>query len=98
MKKQNITLGVIIGNRDFFPDKLVSEARVEILKVLKEQGIKAILLGENDSKLGGVETFKDSRKCADLFIKHRDEIAGVLVVLPNFGDEEGLRMRFIWPI
>jgi L-fucose isomerase-like protein len=90
MKKQNITLGVIIGNRDFFPDKLVSEARVEILKVLEEQGIKTVLLGENDSKLGGVETYQDSRKCADLFIKHKDEISGVLVVLPNFGDERGV--------
>ena len=90
MKKQNITLGVIIGNRDFFPDKLVSEARIDILKVLKEQDIKAILLGENDTKLGGVETYQDARKCADLFIRHKAEIAGVLVVLPNFGDERGV--------
>ncbi len=90
MKKQNITLGVIIGNRDFFPDKLVSEARTDILKVLGEQGIKVVILGENDSKLGGVETYQDARKCADLFIKHKEEIAGVLVVLPNFGDERGV--------
>ena len=47
MKKQNITLGVIIGNRDFFPDKLVSEARADVLKVLEEQGIEAILLGRS---------------------------------------------------
>ncbi len=90
MKIQNITLGVIIGNRDFFPDKLVSEARTDILKVLKEQGIKAILLGENDTKLGGVETYQDASKCADLFKKHKEKIAGVLVVLPNFGDERGV--------
>ena len=90
MKKQHITLGVIIGNRDFFPDKLVSDARTDILKVLEEQGIKVIALGEIDSKLGGVETYHDARKCADLFIKHKEEIAGVLVVLPNFGDERGV--------
>ena len=90
MKKENITLGVIIGNRDFFPDKLVSEARVDILKVFAEQGIKAILIDENETKLGGVETYQDARKCADLFIKHKEEIAGVLVILPNFGDERGV--------
>ncbi len=90
MKKQHITLGVIIGNRDFFPDKLVSEARADVLKVLEEQGIKAILLGENDTKLGGVESYQDARKCADLFVKHKEEIAGVWVVLPNFGDERGV--------
>jgi len=90
MKKQKITLGVIIGNRDFFPDKLVSEARMEVLKVLEGQGISAVLLGENDTKLGGVESFQDAKKCADLFKKRKDEIAGVLVVLPNFGDERGI--------
>ena len=90
MKKQNITFGVIIGNRDFFPDKLVSEARVEILRVLEDFGFKAILLGINDTKLGGVETYQDARKCADLFIQNKTEIAGVLVVLPNFGDERGI--------
>lgn len=85
-----LSIGVIIGNRDFFPDKLVSEARVDILRVLKEQGITPVLLDEGDSKLGGVETYQDARKCADLFKKHKEEIAGVLVVLPNFGDERGV--------
>src|SRR4029079_7298642 len=35
-------------------------------------------------------TYADARKCADLFSKHRGEIEGVLVVLPNFGDEKGV--------
>jgi len=90
MKKENITLGVIIGNRDFFPDKLVSEARKDVLEVLEQQGITAVLLGESDTKLGGVETYQDARKCADLFVKNKADISGVLVVLPNFGDERGV--------
>jgi L-fucose isomerase-like protein len=90
MKNQKISLGVIIGNRDFFPDKLVSEARADVVKTLEEQGINPILLGEEETKLGGVETYNDARKCADLFKKHKDEIFGVLVVLPNFGDERGV--------
>ena len=83
-------LGVIYGNRDFFPDQLVAEARADIAKVFAKFGIKAIQLGENDSKLGGVESHADARKCAELFRKHADEIDGVLVVLPNFGDEKGV--------
>src|SRR4029079_17804033 len=47
-------------------------------------------LGTEDTKLGGVETYADARKCADLFSKHRDDIDGVLVVLPNFGDAQGV--------
>ena len=42
------------------------------------------------SKLGGVETHADARKCAELFRQHADEIDGVLVCLPNFGDEKGV--------
>ena len=84
------TLGVIYGNRDFFPDQLVTEARADMAKIFTKFGIKPIQLGENDSKLGGVETHNDARKCADLFKKHAAEIDGVLVILPNFGDEKGV--------
>src|SRR5580765_1393360 len=84
------TLGVLYGNRDFFPDLLVTEARADIAKLFEKLGIKAIQLAETDSKLGGVETHNDARKCAELFRKHADEIDGVLVVLPNFGDEKGV--------
>ena len=84
------TLAVIYGNRDIFPDQLVTEAREDIVEVFAKLGIKAIQLGENDSKLGGVETHNDARKCAELFRKHADEIDGVLVCLPNFGDEKGV--------
>ena len=90
VKNSTPTLGVIYGNRDFFPDHLVTEARADIAKLFEKLGVKAIQLGEQDSKLGGVETHNDARKCAELFRKHADEIDGVLVVLPNFGDEKGV--------
>ena len=84
------TLGVIIGNRDFFPDKLVAAARTEVLDLFKQLNITPILLSDADSKLGGVETFADAQKCATLFKQHADTIDGILVVLPNFGDEKGV--------
>lgn len=90
MKKSALVLGVIFGNRDFFPDKLVPEARVDITKLLGEEGIEAVMLDPAETKLGGVETHADARKCAELFRRHRDRLAGVLVCLPNFGDEKGV--------
>ena len=84
------TLGVIIGNRDFFPDKLVGEARKEILGLFEKLNITAVVLSESDSKLGGVETFAEAKKCAALFKQQADAIDGILVVLPNFGDEKGV--------
>lgn len=88
--KTTATIGVIIGNRDFFPDSLVEKARTEILDVFNQLQIKAILLDTTDSKLGGIETFQEANTCAQLFKKHREEITGVLVLLPNFGDEKAV--------
>ena len=88
--KEKASIGVIIGNRDFFPDKLVSEARRDIIELFGRLNLHYIILDEADTKLGGVETFSDARKCAALFSKHADEITGILVILPNFGDERGV--------
>ncbi|MFI1745658.1 L-fucose/L-arabinose isomerase family protein [Thalassobellus sediminis] len=90
MSKSVLSIGIIIGNRDFFPDSLVEKARTEILEVFSKLNIKPILLETTDTKLGGVETYKDSQKCANLFKKHSAELAGFLVLLPNFGDERGV--------
>lgn len=87
---KTITLGILIGNRDFFPDSLVEKARNEILDVFKKHDLKPVLLESTDTKLGGIETFKDAQKCAELFKRHSEDIAGVLVLLPNFGDEKGV--------
>lgn len=86
----NTVLGVIFGNRDFFPDQLIAEARQDINQLCDEYGIGVVMLGETDTKLGGVETHAEARKCAELFRQERDRISGVLVVLPNFGDEKGV--------
>jgi L-fucose isomerase-like protein len=85
-----ITLGVIVGNRDFFPDRLVTEARADILKLFKEMDIEPVILDENATKLGGVETWAHAKICADLFKRNADRIDGILVTLPNFGDEKGV--------
>lgn len=84
------TLGVIVGNRDIFPDHLVSEARAEIGTLFDELGLGIVLLDEGATKLGGVETYTEAQRCGELFRRHQDEIDGVLVVLPNFGDEKGV--------
>lgn len=90
MKSSPLALGVIFGNRDFFPDKLVPEARADLVKLFGELGIEAVMLDPAETKLGSVETHHDARQCADLFRRNRDRIAGVLVCLPNFGDEKGV--------
>lgn len=87
---EKTTLGVIIGNRGFFPDILARDGREEILRVLAEQGYKTVCLTPEETKFGAVESLQDARKCADLFKRHAAEIDGILVSLPNFGDERGV--------
>jgi L-fucose isomerase-like protein len=90
MKTPEFALGVIFGNRDFFPDRLVPEARNDITNLLQSAGIEAVMVSEEMTKLGGVETHAEARACAELFRQNRDRIGGILVVLPNFGDEKGI--------
>ncbi len=84
------TLGVLIGNRDFFPDRLVTEARSDVLTLLRSLDIEAVILDEQTTKRGAVETWADARACADLFRASGERIDGVLVSLPNFGDERAV--------
>ncbi len=84
------TIAVIIGNRDFFPDRLVTEARKDILQLFRELDIEPVILEETDTKLGSVETYAHAKRCAELFRNHRERIDGILVSLPNFGDEKGV--------
>jgi L-fucose isomerase-like protein len=90
------TLGVIVGNRDFFPSHLCDRGRQTILKVLESEGIRAIALTPEDSRFGSVESIAEAQKCADLFKQHREEIDGILVTLPNFGDERAIANSLRW--
>ncbi len=85
-----LTFAVIIGNRGFFPSYLVAEARQDAAVVFDRLGINTLMLNEQQTHLGGVETWQDAKVCADLFRAHRDEIHGVVVLLPNFGDEKAV--------
>jgi L-fucose isomerase-like protein len=84
-----LTIGLIIGNRSFFPDHLCKEAREKLLKFLSKR-FEIITLGENETKFGSVENYKDAKKCAELFSKNKDKIDGIIVSLPNFGDEKAI--------
>ena len=91
-----ITLGIIIGNRGFFPAHLCDSGRKEILDTLKKLGIDTIILPMNASKFGAVESNEDARKCGSLFRKNEARIDGILVALPNFGDERGVANALRW--
>jgi L-fucose isomerase-like protein len=87
---KKMSMGVIVGNRGFFPDHLAKTGREEILAALEAAGIGAVALSPEESKHGAVETHEEAKRCAALFRKHEREIDGVIVSLPNFGDERAI--------
>jgi len=84
------TIGLIVGSRGFFPAELIKEGRERILKVLEEEGFDVITFSPNDGKFGAIESLDNSIKCAELFKANRDKIEGIVVTLPNFGDEKAV--------
>ncbi|HLI04796.1 MAG TPA: L-fucose/L-arabinose isomerase family protein [Terracidiphilus sp.] len=88
--QRTMTFGVVVGNRGFFPDHLAKTGREEMIAVLEQAGARAVVLGPEQSKYGAVETYAEAQRCAELFKQHGDEIDGIIVTLPNFGDERGV--------
>src|SRR5258706_4949255 len=88
--KHQMTLGMIVGNRGFFPDHLARTGHQEMKAALEAACVEVIALTEADSKYGAVETRHEAAKCAALFAKHREAMDGVVVTLPNFGDERAI--------
>ncbi len=88
MKKNG--LAVIIGNRGLFPGSLAEKGRKEIVSVLKKQGVNPIILPKESTKYGAIENLNEAKKCAAFFRENRESINGILVSLPNFGDERAI--------
>jgi L-fucose isomerase-like protein len=88
--KKKMTMGLIVGNRGFFPDHLAKSGREEMIQVLQKAGFDVVALTPEQSKHGAVETYEEARRCAGLFKSKAEAIDGVLLTLPNFGDERAI--------
>src|SRR3954467_7085950 len=87
---RRVTFGLIVGNRGFFPGHLARDGRAEMLQALKDEGLDAVVLKESATNYGAIESRDEAKAYADLFRKTRDRIDGIIVTLPNFGDERGV--------
>jgi L-fucose isomerase-like protein len=89
-KPRGMTFGVIVGNRGFFPDHLARSGRAEIISVLEKAGHEVVAVGAEETKHGAVESRTEAARCAELFRGNADRIDGIIVTLPNFGDERAI--------
>lgn len=88
--KKQLCFGVIIGTRNYFNSALAKDVRSSLLETLTKAGHSYVILDEDQTATGSIETREDGIKCARLFREHRDCIDGILISLPNFGFEIGI--------
>lgn len=90
MKKLEVSFGVIIATRNIFNFQLAVDARKKVLDKLASMGFNTVILPENETPTGNIEGYDDAKKCGAYFKQHAGKIDGIIVVLPNFGDELGV--------
>ena len=89
MSDNKITFALYFGNRGFFPGEVIAEARDEVMKAVNNAGYDYIALDANLTRYGAVETIKEGKIYADFLEANRGKFDGVILCLPNFGDENG---------
>ena len=86
-KKSRFAL--FFGNRGFFPSSLQAEAREELPRVLKAAGHEVLMLDAEATRYGAVETPQEGQAFANFLRQNQGKFDGVILSLPNFGDENG---------
>ena len=90
MIKETLTFGLIVGTRGVFNAALATSGRQQLIEVVEKLGYKTVILPSDATPSGVVETYSDGLKCAALFEQHRKNIDGIIISMPNFGDELGI--------
>lgn len=84
-----MTFALFFGNRGFFPESLIGSARKEIKEAVEKLGHKTIMMDVDATKYGAVETSSDGVKYSNFLKENAGKFDGVILSLPNFGDENG---------
>ena len=87
MKKT--TFALFFGNRGFFPASLIAGAREDMRRELNALGHEVLMLEESATRYGAVETVQEGEIYANFLRANRGKFGGVILCLPNFGDENG---------
>jgi L-fucose isomerase-like protein len=89
MPAPKATFALFFGNRGFFPASLMAGARKELPQVLAKLGYGALMMEESATRYGAVETPAEGEVYARWLKANAGKFDGVILSLPNFGDETG---------
>ena len=84
-----MTFALFFGNRGFFPASLMDSARKELPRALEKAGYGCLMMDASATRYGAVETPAEGEKYAKWLRANEGKFDGVILSLPNFGDETG---------
>ena len=87
MSKQ--TFALYFGNRGFMPAELIAGARRDMVRAVTDAGYGYLMMDENATRYGAVETRDEGRIYARWLKAHEGEYDGVILCMPIFIDENG---------
>lgn len=82
---------LLVANRGFFPSEFLADARKEMAQAAAKQGIELLMMDPSLTRFGAVETTQEGMKFHKFLDEHYGEYDGVIISLPNFGDENGIK-------
>ena len=80
---------LFFGNRGFMPAELIAGARKEMIQAVTDAGHEALVMDENATRYGAVETRDEGLLYHDWLKSHEGEYDGVILCMPIFIDENG---------
>lgn len=86
---KQLTFALYFANRGFFPETLIAGARMEMAEAVTNAGFQYLIPDEEMTRYGAVETRSEGKRYAAWLKSHEGEYDGVIMCLPNFGDENG---------
>ena len=84
-------LALLIANRGFFPSSVIESAREEMTQAVERAGAEALIMDASLTRYGAVETRDEGEVYANFLAEHAGEYDGLIICLPNFGDENGIK-------
>lgn len=84
-------LALLIANRGFFPSSVIESARGEMTQAVQMAGAEVLVMDASLTRYGAVETRAEGEIYANFLAEHYGEYDGLIICLPNFGDENGIK-------
>lgn len=84
-------IALLVANRGFFPSSVIEDAYSDMKKALSTAGLDCLVLDKGSTKYEAVETTQDGFVFAQFLKVHKGEYDGLIICLPNFGDENGIK-------